>query len=110
MYWFVNTQPDENRRAVTFSMYNLPMLDQPLVPFAPPTALLSYLKSGFITGNVLIWILCGVYVFWAVYTVVTIYHWKKYSHASTIAFPAIAFHLFVSISLMIYAVSNAMMV
>ena len=35
-----------------------------------------------------------------------IYHWLKYSHASWVAFPAIAAHLFISFALMSYALSG----
>lgn len=82
------------------------MPDQPLQPFAPPTALLSYLPGDFGAGTVVIWILYAVFAFWAVYTLVAIYHWLKYSHASLIAFPAMAAHLLVSIALMSYALSG----
>ena len=48
------------------------------------------------------WLLYLVIVFWLIYTVVAIYHWLKYSHASWIAWPAIAVHLVVSLALMSY--------
>ena len=82
------------------------MPDQPLQPFAPPTALLSYLPSGFSSGIAVTWILYAVFAFWAIYTLVAIYHWLKYSHASWIAFPAIAAHLLVSLALMSYALNG----
>jgi len=84
------------------------MPDQPLQPFAPPAALFSYfnIPVGFSAGIVVTWVLYAVFAFWAVYTVVAIYHWLKYSHASWIAFPAIAVHLFVSLALMSYALNG----
>ncbi|MFA5998294.1 MAG: hypothetical protein WC814_02825 [Candidatus Paceibacterota bacterium] len=87
------------------------MLDQPLQPFAPPSsALLSYLPDGFSanfsTGGTVVWVLYAVFAFWAVYTLVAIYHWLKYSHASLVALPAIALHLFVSLALMSYVLSG----
>lgn len=82
------------------------MVDQPLQPFAPPTALLSYLPSGFSAGGIVIWILYAVFAFWTIYTLVAMYHWFKYSHASWVAFPAIAAHLFISFALMAYALSG----
>lgn len=84
------------------------MPDQPLQPFAPPTALLSYLPStlNFSTGVAVTWILYAVFAFWALYTLVAIYHWLKYSHASWIAFPAMAMHLYISFALMSYALSG----
>jgi hypothetical protein len=83
------------------------MPDQPLQPFAPPTALLSYLPNGLSTGVMVTWALYAVFAFWAVYTLVTIYHWLKYSHASWVAFPAIVAHLFISFALMSYALSGS---
>lgn len=83
------------------------MPDQPLQPFAFPSAdLFSFLPSGLSAGVAVTWVLYAIFAFWAVYTVVAIYHWLKYSHASWIAFPAIALHLFVSFALMSYALSG----
>lgn len=82
------------------------MPTQPLQPFSPPTALLAYLPSDISIGIIVQWVLYAAFAFWAVYTVVAIYHWLKYSHASWLAFPAIAAHLFVSFSLMTYALSG----
>ncbi len=80
------------------------MTDQPLQPFALPTAaLLPYLPSGFSAGMVVTWLLYAVFAFWAIYTLVAIYHWLKYSHASWVAYPAIAAHLFVSFAIGTYA-------
>jgi hypothetical protein len=82
------------------------MLDQPLQPFSLPAVLHSYLPSGFSAGLVTVWLLYAVFAFWAIYTIVAIYHWLKYSHASWIAFPAMAVHLVVSFALMSYALSG----
>ena len=82
------------------------MSDQPLQPFSPPTALLAYLPDGFSVGLIVVWALYAVFAFWAVYTLVAIYHWLKYSHASWLAFPAIALHLLISLSLISYALSG----
>ncbi len=82
------------------------MPDQPLQPFSPPTALLAYLPSGISTGTIIVWALYVVFAFWALYTIVAIYHWLKYSHASWVAFPAIAVHLVISLALMSYALSG----
>lgn len=86
------------------------MTDQPLQPFSPPTALFSYLPSGFSTGLGVEWVLYTVFAFWAVYTLVAIYHWLKYSHASWVAFPAIALHLFISFALMVYTLTGTRIV
>jgi len=79
------------------------MPTEPLQPFSPPTALLAYLPQGFSVGTVVTWALYAVFAFWALYTLVAIYHWLKYSHASLIAVPAIAVHLVLSVLLMSYA-------
>lgn len=79
------------------------MLDQPLQPFSSPSFLLSFLPDNFSTGVLVTWALYAIFAFWAIYTLVAIYHWLKYSHSSWVAFPAIAVHLFVSLALMSYA-------
>ena len=82
------------------------MSDQPLQPFALPSALLSYLPDGLSAGVVVTWALYAVFAFWAIYTVVAIYHWLKYSNASWAAFPSMAVHLYLSFALMSYALSG----
>ena len=79
------------------------MTDQPLQPFAPPTVLLSHLPGGVLSfGFLLQWFLYAVFAFWAVYTLVAIYHWLTYSHASLISVPAILIHLGVSLLIISY--------
>lgn len=88
------------------------MPDQPLQPFLSPTAffdqfnLSSYLPSGLGAGVVVEWALYAIFAFWALYTLVATYHWLKYSHDSWLAYPAIALHFFISISLMSYVLSG----
>lgn len=82
------------------------MPDQPLQPFAPPSALLSRFSDMFSPGLVVEIVLFVVLAFWALYTLVAIYHWLKYSHASVIAIPAIVVHLGVSLALVSYALSG----
>jgi len=82
------------------------MPDQPLQPFAPPADLLTYLPSGVTPSLMVTWALYATFAFWALYTIVAIYHWLKYSHASWLAFPAIAAHLFVSFILISYTLSG----
>ena len=84
-------------------------MSQPLQPFSPPTALLTY-TDGLSPGIVVQWFLYIIFAFWALYTLVAIYHWLKYSHASWVAFPAIAVHLFISFALMTYAISDAFII
>lgn len=83
------------------------MTDQPLQPFAPPQILSQLNVPGLPSTSTLTeWVLYAVFAFWAVYTLVAIYHWLKYSHASWIAIPSIAAHLFISFALMSYALSG----
>lgn len=85
------------------------MPSEPLRPFSPPTDLLNQfnLPSTISAGTLTVWVLYVVFAFWAIYTLVAVYHWLKYSHASWVAFPAIAAHFFVSIAFMSYALSGS---
>ncbi|MDP2651590.1 MAG: hypothetical protein Q8O94_00440 [bacterium] len=86
------------------------MPDQPLQPFAPPSALFSQLQLNIAgmpsSGALVAWALYAILAFWALYTLVAFYHWIKYSHASLVALPAIAAHLLVSFALISYALSG----
>lgn len=82
------------------------MPDQPLQPFSPPSSLTALLPAGVSAGAAVEWALYIVFAFWAVYTLVAIYHWLQYSHASWVAFPAIGAHLFISFALIAYALSG----
>lgn len=84
------------------------MLDQPLQPFtSSPVSLFSFLPAGVSAGTTITWALYLVFAFWALYTLVAVYHWLKYSHGSLVAFPAIAVHFFVSVALISYALSGS---
>jgi len=85
-------------------------MSEPLQPFSPPSSFSSFLPGGVSSGVLAEWILYLVFAFWSLYTVVAVYHWLKYSHASWVALPAIAVHLFVSVALMAYALSGARIV
>lgn len=82
------------------------MPSEPLQPFSPSPLLLQYLPSNLSAGLVVVWMLYAIFAFWAVYTLIAIYHWLKYSHASLIAFPAIILHIAISLSLMSYALTG----
>lgn len=84
------------------------MPDPLLQPIYPPSAVFAqlHLPATLSSGLLVTWGLYIVFAFWAVYTVVAIYHWFKYSHASWVAFPAIAAHLFISFALMSYTLSG----
>ena len=84
------------------------MSDQPLQPFPSQNNLFAHFlsASGLSAGVAVEWLLYIVFAFWALYTLVAIYHWLKYSHGSWVAFPAIAAHLAISIVFMAYALSG----
>lgn len=81
---------------------------EPLQPFSPPSAFLTNLSVS--PGAVVTWTFYIVFAFWTLYTLIAVYHWLKYSHASWIAFPAIAAHLFISFALMAYALSGTLLI
>jgi hypothetical protein len=80
------------------------MTDKPLVPFTSPLTILSHLGISNFTGDVLNILLGFVFVVWLFYTLVAIYHWARYSHASTVAYPAIFVHLVVSFLIMAFVI------
>ena len=83
---------------------------QPLQPFSPPSNLLAHLPAGALSVGVAVeWVLYAVFAFWAVYTLVIIYHWLKYSHDSRLVLPAIGAHLALSVALMAYALSGTIL-
>jgi hypothetical protein len=47
-----------------------------------------------------------VFIVWAIYTFVVIYHWFRYRHKSWFAVPLIAVHLFISGSIIIFMISG----
>lgn len=47
-----------------------------------------------------------LFLLWAIYTVVTGYHWLRYGHRSAVAIPALITHVVVSGFLSIYAISG----
>jgi hypothetical protein len=86
------------------------MPEQSLQPFSVPSSFSDLLPNGISVGILIEWIFYIVFAFWAIYTIIAIYHWLKYSHASLIAFPAIALHLFVSFVLVAYALSGIIII
>lgn len=47
-----------------------------------------------------------IFLIWAIYTLVSAYHWLRYSNNTTLALSAITAHLIVSAWLALYAVSG----
>lgn len=77
------------------------MPDQPLTPFTGLPFELAISGTAFMGWAILI-----ALIFWAIYTLIAIYHWIKFSHAAAVAYPAIALHLIVSGSLALFALSS----
>ena len=77
------------------------MPSEPLTPF---TGLPFGLAIS--TGTTVGWLFLFALIFWAIYTLVAVYHWIKFSHAASVAYPAIVIHLVVSGSIMLFALSS----
>jgi hypothetical protein len=84
------------------------MSSEPLQPFSPPASFEHYLPAALSSGELFTWFLYFIFALWALYTIVAVYHWLKYSHGSLIAFPAIGIHMFASFSLMAYALTGSL--
>ncbi len=81
------------------------MSSEPLQPFTPP-AFLSNLSINLSSSVFVSSFFYLVLLYWIMYTIVAVYHWLVHSHNASIALPAIAAHLFVSIVLIGYIVSG----
>lgn len=83
------------------------MLDQPLRPFAPPAGLEHLaILSAVPPTLILQWGFYLVGGLWALYTLVVVYHWLRYSHSPVLMLPAIATHLYVSYRIVVFAVTG----
>lgn len=76
----------------------------PLQPFQNPLDTLARFGISLPRGGFLAAALVIVFGIWALYTLVVIYHWFKYSHGSLATYPAVITHLAVSGALISYAV------
>lgn len=83
-------------------------MPEPIQITSSPLQFLSFLPANLVVsgGQAVEWFLYAVFAFWALYTLVAIYHWLRYSNTSWVAFPAIALHLAVSFALMTYVLSG----
>lgn len=73
----------------------------PLTTFA---STLNSLSGSTVSPSLASVVVLGVVVvLWGIYTLITIYHWMRYSHAALIAIPAIAAHLILSAILITFA-------
>ncbi|MDP3402555.1 MAG: hypothetical protein Q8S35_01200 [bacterium] len=77
------------------------MQSDPLVPFAPP----AFLQTVNVDQVVSV-VFALLFILWALYTLITTYHWLRYGHRSSIAIPALITHVVVSGFLSLYAVSG----
>ncbi len=77
------------------------MQPEPLVPFAAP-AFLQYVN----VEQAVSVIFALLFILWALYTLITAYHWLRYGHRSSVAIPALITHVVVSGFLSLYAVSG----
>jgi apolipoprotein N-acyltransferase len=57
-------------------------------------------------GGILTIVFILVFLAWLLYTAVVSYHWFRYSHRSWLAIPALALHVFISGSLILYIASG----
>ena len=76
----------------------------PLSPVSSPFVLFG--KLGITGHSVALVLFSVVLLFWVIYTLVVIYHWVRYSHASRVATPAIALYLVGSCVFMLLALSG----
>lgn len=67
--------------------------------FAPS---FSFLTSANLEG-VLAVIITIVFIWWAIFTIVAIYHWMRYARDTVVTIPVIVVHLFVSGWIFIFA-------
>lgn len=74
-------------------------------PIPAVTSPLVYVKQ--LTGAEFISVFFTIiFILWAIYTLVSVYHWVRYGRSSWVAVPAIGVHLIVSAFLMVYAVAG----
>lgn len=64
------------------------------------------LFSGLDWGTVFSVIFALIFLWWLLFTLVSIYHWLRHAQDSWIAVPAVALHLFVSGWIIFYATSG----
>ena len=74
---------------------------QPVAPFTPPAFL-----ANITTAQVMSVVFALVFILWAIYTVVTAYHWLRYGHRSAVAIPALITHVLISGYIALFAVSG----
>ena len=74
----------------------------------PPSALSPVpqfsLPPGTVTAEgVISVVITLVFIWWAIYTLVVIYHWFRYGRDSWLAVPAVVLHLAISVWIFVFA-------
>lgn len=77
------------------------MQPEPSLTFAPP----AFLQNVNVEQVVSV-VFALLFILWALYTLITAYHWLRYGHRSSVAIPALITHVVVSGYLALYAVSG----
>lgn len=75
-----------------------------LNPFPTPTWLADI--GGFNTTKIIPALFTIVFIVWSIYTIIAVYHWFRYSHRSWLTVPVLALHIFVSLTLLLTAISG----
>ncbi|KND51737.1 MAG: hypothetical protein ABA06_00555 [Parcubacteria bacterium C7867-001] len=69
----------------------------------PPSPWSNNIING---ADVIAVILAIIFIWWAVYTLIAVYHWFRFGRHSWIALPAIVAHLFVTVNLLFFITSG----
>ena len=78
----------------------------PLQGVSSPTDVFGPLFSAIHVSQVVSVAAAVLFLIWLVYTLVASYHLVRYGYRSAVSIPAIIVHVFVSISLALFAVSG----
>lgn len=77
-----------------------------MLPTSAPPVSLTPLFTGFTSANleiVLAVIITIVFIWWAIFTVVGVYHWMRYARDTVVAVPILVLHFVVSGWVFIFA-------
>lgn len=75
-------------------------------PALQPPVSLSLMHSTIDPRTILSVGFALIFVIWAIYTLVVIYHWVRYGHQSWAAVPAVITHLVVTACILMFMVSG----
>ncbi len=74
---------------------------EPVAPLTPPV-FLTHVNPAQVVSIAFVLL----FILWALYTLITAYHWLRYGHRSAVAIPALITHVLVSGYLALFAVSG----